>query len=179
MDQTRHKGEVGRITIAVPGEDGGAPKRVTGPDLDDVLRDLVDLLIAEFGWTGVSHAADNFGLKQRSLADFMDGTTASAKVLLLSHVCAATKLTPVKLFRLHPLYRPETREAAEQIDDPAFDRLRAVLTANQAKRLARIVQVMNETGAFEKFLAAQESLLRIDDPSPSSVSHRKGRRRSR
>jgi DNA-binding Xre family transcriptional regulator len=159
--------EIGQIRVEVPGgDDPSGVKTMVGVDLDDVLRQIVWDLMAERGWAeNISKAAKHLGVPQRTLADFMDQSRERGlRVETLSRICAALKSTPVDILRRHEFYRPESADYAPAIDQPAYDSLRAVLTPQDAQRLYRIAQVLNDRQALKAQLDALESALAITQP---------------
>ena len=169
--------DIGEIVVSVPG-DGDETVDLRGADLDQVLRWIVEQLMAENAWNHLS-ASKQLGLPNRTLKDWLEGKTKSTAIHTLSTICVALKSTPVALFRRHPRYQPETAEAQRFAEDAAYDRLRSVFSVAQARRLSRIGEVLKDRGLLEKAIALFEGMLGIQEaPSaPAEATAGPARRR--
>jgi DNA-binding Xre family transcriptional regulator len=153
---------------------GGRKHR--GANLDDVLRQILWDLAEREGWSE-NKAASNLGVPQATLHDFMAGAKdgKSLKLQSVSRICAALKTSPVDLFRLHERYRPEARDEATFAEDLVFDRFRALLSHQSARRLVRLIEIWNDRGSLPSQLDAWEKSHSSASPSKASGSKKKGR----
>jgi len=170
--------------VAVEVATGGTEPEVRkGRDLDTVLRQvLFDLRSArDLSW---NVAAERWGIPISTLTDFLRGN--SMRLSTLSALCAGMKHSPVELFRYHPEYRPENKDAATFAEDSVFNAFRSALDVRRARRLLRIVDTLADRGTLDGHLADLERLLGIPaapdpDPQERGTTHRidEARRRSK
>jgi DNA-binding Xre family transcriptional regulator len=143
--------------------------------LDDVLRAIVWDMKLEHAWN-TTRAAKQLGLRQQTLATFLDEKLPGTTLDTLSRICAALKTDPVELFRRHERYKPETR--APFAEDTIFDRFRALLTVDHARRLARLLEVLIDRQALAKVIEAAEVALQVRRLEPTTRSGKPARERS-
>lgn len=155
------------VEVEIPGE-GTERRRQRGASLDDVLRQIVWDMAARSDWS-LSETARRLGVPQPTLQEFFDPAHERGMTLdTLSKVCAALKLSPVDLFRLHERYKPENRDEATFVEDLIFDRFRTVLTPPAARRLVRLIEVWNDRDALASQLDAWERAAGIKKPDGKS-----------
>lgn len=152
MAEISSRPDVREVGIVVKTDEG--EERRKGNNLDDVLRAIIWDIREKTGWRSTTETARRMGLPQSTLALLMDESLPGTSLDTLSRVCAALKLSPVELFRLHELYKGE-REFA---DDFVFNRFRSVLSRGEASRLLPLLEIAKDQGALDLVLTAAEKL---------------------
>jgi len=150
-----------------------------GADLDDVLRQIVwDLKVAH-EWEFTAEAARQLGLKQQTLSLFLDETLPGTSLQTLSRICAALRTTPVDLFRKHERYGSLEGREVRFAEDIVFDRFRALLTVEQARRLVTLLERLGSKHALAPVLDAADALLGARSEAESVTAEATPRRSSR
>ena len=93
---------------------------------------------------------------------------------LLSRWCAALREFPTDFFSRHPRYRvtDDGGKEARFAEDLVFNRFRARLSIDTARRLLAVVDSLSDRGAnaFDAFLTLAESMAGITHQPPTSES---------
>ena len=93
-----------KIRVKVPIGDGDTTTR-TGIDIDDVLRGVLVELRNKWGCS-TRQLAQRIGLPQQSISGYLDKRIDhSARIIMLSRICAALETTPGALLATAPAYR--------------------------------------------------------------------------
>ena len=143
---------------------------IEAQDISDVVKQVLWDMREAHGWTW-SELARQVGLKQQTLTEFMkpsEGASAgkpktSGSMTLRTFtqvVAAASGNNPITFFARHPMFRASAPAATTQPSptpsspkqDP-FDRLRELLSPDQARSLCQLVEHLLSRGALEDVLS--------------------------
>jgi len=167
--------EIRTVAVDVPND----RETHEGADLDDVLRQIVwDLKVAH-EWDSTAETARQLGVKQQTLSLFLDETLPGTSLQTLSRICAALRTSPVDLFRKHERYGRLQGLEVRFAEDIVFDRFRALLTVDQARRLVTLIERLGSRHALAPVLDAADALLGAREEPASAESPRTPRRSSR
>lgn len=143
---------------------------IEAQDISDVVKQVLWDMRDAHGWSW-SELARQVGLKQQTLTEFMkssdaesDGRPRKAGSMTLrtfTQVLAASSgNNPIAFFARHPLFR-ETAPAAtlQPAETPSagkrdpFERLRELLSVEQARSLCQLVEHLLSRGALDEMLS--------------------------
>ena len=158
-------GPAGEVRVQVPGGER------TGPDLNDVLREMLWDLKERRGWTW-PETARRVGVPMSTLQGFFleeskrDPRKRGMSLDSLSRVIAAYGHgNPVTFFAGHPLFRGRSPASASpelEADRRALDALCATVTAAQAVKLTALVETLIDRQAFDSWLDLTLKSLAVD-----------------
>lgn len=131
----------------------------TGPDLDQVLRDVLKEMERARGWSE-SEAGRATGLGQRTYNRFTKGEQG-LRLEKLSHVCAELELNVIQLIGSHALYDEESRAKLRYPKDTLYAKFRSALSLSEAKKLVEAVEQQKKLGVFEACLSACETIVGV------------------
>lgn len=161
------------LTLDVPDE---TDRDREGANLDDVLRAVIFDLRAAYGWGSTAETARHLGLKQQTLAQFMDEKQPGTRLETLSRVCTAMRMSPVDIFQLHERYNPASRQGSPFAEDLIFNRFRAVLDVGKARKLLRVLEALRSRSLLDDAIALLERL--VTDGKPEHRRDHAGKRKS-
>lgn len=157
MAEIRGKGGVRPHEVRV--HTGGQESRRIGVNLDDVVREILLSLKHQNRWESTAAMARRLGLKQQTVATFIDESRSGTTIATLSTICAALQESPVAFFQRHERYRGDEDSHPRRHDDLIFSRFRALLDRGEAARLVHIIEAARDSGALPEILTAAERIL--------------------
>jgi len=144
-----------------------------GPDLNDVLREMIWDLKERRGWTW-PETAKRIAVPLNTLQGFFRETDPDddearkpgMSVSSLSRVIAAYGHgNPVTFFASHPLFRGRSTASASpelEADRRALDALCSTVTAAQAVKLTALIETLVDRQAFDSWLDLTLKSLAVD-----------------
>ena len=171
MAEFRDRPDVQTVDVLI--ETGSSEIERRGANLDDVLRVILFDMKKNNQWGSTAEMAHRLGLKQQTLATFMDEKRTGTTIATLSTICAATQQSPIEIFHRHERYPPKEGDRPGFADDLIFNRFRAILDRGEASRLLRLVELAKDVGALDEILTTAEKVL------PTSLSGRNKRPQAR